>query len=54
MKKFMFIMITAIAVACVSCHTNGSSGSKSDVDSISNDTTMVVDSVSTDSVAIVK
>ena len=55
MKKFMFIMIAAVAMACASCHTEGTTSNKSNVDSLNNDSTMVeevmVDSVSVDSVS---
>lgn len=54
MKKFMFIMIAAIAAVCFSCHTEGNSSNKSTTDSISNDTTMVADSISVDSLTVAK
>lgn len=55
MKKFMFIMIAAVAMACASCHTEGTTSNKSNVDSLNNDSTMVevvVDSVSVDSTVV--
>lgn len=56
MKKFMFIMIAVVAMACVSCHTEGTTNSKSNVDSLNTDSTIVekviADSVSVDSTSI--
>ncbi len=56
MKKFMFIMIAAVAMACASCHTEGTTSNKSNVDSLNNDSTMVeevvADSVSVDSTVV--
>ena len=58
MKKFMFIMIAAVAMACASCHTNpkATTSNKSDVDSLSTDSITVekvlVDSVSVDSTVV--
>lgn len=58
MKKFMFIMIAAVAMACASCHTEGTTSNNSNVDSLNNDSTMmeevVADSVSVDSTLIAK
>jgi hypothetical protein len=58
MKKFMFIMIAAVAMACASCHTEGTTSNNSNVDSLNNDSTMVeevvVDSISVDSTLIAK
>lgn len=58
MKKFMFIMIAAVAMTCASCHTEGTTSNKSNIDSLNNDSTIVekvmTDSVSADSASVVK
>lgn len=56
MKKFMFIMIAAVAMTCASCHTEGTTSNESNVDSLNTDSTMVeevvADSVSVDSTVV--
>jgi len=58
MKKFIFIMITAIAIACGSCRNWGTTSNKCDSDSLNTDSIMtekiVVDSISADSTLVVK